>query len=176
MKKPSARTMLIGNPLMLLIVVGFGVFAIFRWTQESNLWPFAVGSLFLIGAVFKANDEVNEYTAWKRAWDAMGAAAPTRRASVWRPLAGAGIIVGGALYLAAHPEQPGYTLALGWLVFGGGLAALVGFVLWLRRRPKRSPKRPADMVVAISVTKPVLPVPTMKDSYSALPEHCWRVL
>lgn len=43
-----------------------------------------------------------------------------------------------------------------------------------KERPHRTANR--HDLVGIAVTRPIIPVPSLTDAYSALPSHCWDVL
>ncbi len=173
MNKPPFKTMVLGNPVVGLTIYGLGAFALYQWTQNGDAWPLGVGALYAMSAASRAGEQADAYRTWKRAWDAMGEAPPARpyRTAAWRALLGMAIVGGIGLYLAAHPDRPGYPFALAWLILGCVVMALVAMIRALMRRPKRAAKAKVD-VVAIAVTRPLLPVPDMRRSYAALPEHC----
>ena len=77
------------------------------------------------------------------------------------------------LYLAAHAGNPADALALVWLIITG---IIVGAVALWRRRARRAPKATAEAAVGVCISQPLMPVPTLRDAYQALPDHAKRVL
>jgi hypothetical protein len=156
----------------------------YAWYMNPDAWPLGMAGLMVMGWTAEANAAVARYAAWKREWDGMGPGGARPRASDrpgFKVAALALVVVGLAVFLAAHPDQPGYVLAFNWLM-GGGTCLLVG---WLAVRRFRSTARPIwarkarvheTDAVSLCVRSPVIRVPDLKGAYAALPAHCWRAL
>lgn len=139
------------------------------------LWPFSV--------VGRANKKRDDYRRWKRAWDGMAqpagrntpaASAPQpRRPSQWRPWLGGILLAAVGLFCFANADDPLDRLALAWLVVAVAIAGL-GSLIWRIIRPAIGPRN--RDTVRVCVTGPLLPVPSLKHAYLALPDHAKQVL
>ncbi len=177
MRAPKPSVAFFGHPAIAgpLVLGGLGLLVMFLTQGEGGFLlavPVAVGLAWLA----KAMEKVSAYRAWRKAWDAMGEP-PVRRRWPWKPLCGVlfvTLVFGHAL---AHPERPDATAAAGMVVVALGLgivAVLLRSLVRLFRRPRRRVAKNDPMVTICA--RPIFPVPSLRDAYIALPEHCWQVL
>lgn len=183
MKKPPIRTRLLGHPLAVLLALVIGGLGLYGWWFDHDQWLPGVFGFLLIGAALKASEEVRQYKALERAWDVAGGGGTVRRRAL---LSDPSTRIGGLIalviilfvYLVENRHEPGYDLALGWLVIGSA-AAVIGGGLWALVRRLRRPRRRAggDWEYAqILVQRPLMPVPDLRSAYENLPPHCQRLL
>lgn len=179
MNPPPLKIRLLGHPLVSLPVYGLGGFFLYQWTQDSSLWPVALGSMVAVSATIHAGEQASAYRNWKRAWEAMGdGPLPTGRGRrVVHFLVGVAMIAALLLFLLSYSDQSEYRLALGWMVLVGGLGFVAMLIarLWRWRR-SRPVKRAKSQTVTLAIARPILAVPDMGHCYRALPEHCHRLL
>lgn len=173
MTPPSLKTRALGSALVVLPMAGITLWSVWQLFLNHEVWPMTALIAVLMGGVMRANEQVARYKAWKHAWDGM-APAPTSRTR--RPKTGLAIalvlLVAG--YLGLTFDQPGHTMALGWMAAIVILAGIVATIRAIRARPARTPI--ATPLVAIVIRQPLLSVPDLTAAYKALPTHCWQVL
>ena len=144
----------------------------------ADWWPVALLMLYPASVVVRANTARTDYLNWRKAWESMGEPAepaprsghaPARR----RPWLGGLMLAGIGLFLLANASDPLYRIALAWLVAAVAIAGLAGLI-W---RPKAA-RRHRDKTVAVTVCVgvPLMPVPSLRQAYRAVPEHCLTVL
>ncbi|MBV8686892.1 MAG: hypothetical protein JOZ90_10970 [Alphaproteobacteria bacterium] len=181
MKRPEGLTGFIGQPVVTLVLVAAGAFALYQ-VAVSGAWVLALVVLVALGGVAKANREVTAYRQWKQEWDAMAPspeAAPREAGGKAGRVALLLIVIGlMALYLAANLDQPGFGFALAWLVGGGVVVLAVALVRRGRSAgaEARASSPSAVAPVTICVQRPLLPVPDLTRAYGALPDHCCKLL
>jgi hypothetical protein len=175
MRQPPLQTRILASaPVNLSAWASALFFGYHFWNGEPVFWALVITVSLLLN-VMRADEQVQAYRTWKRAWDAMGDdPLPSGRGGrVGRTLVGLTLIAAFVWYLASQTGRPGYDLALGWLVLGG-VAMLVVAILAKWRKVRRA--RPIKATVVTVVVKgPVLRVPTLAEAYRALPEHCMRI-
>jgi hypothetical protein len=183
MKKPGGLSGFAGQPAVTLAVVGVGLVALYQVYLNHDAWPLGLVAIAIMGWVTKAHEEVRAYRQWKQAWDGMapegprsGSGGPIRA----RLVGGMVVVALVAIYLAANLDQPGFGFALSWLVGGGFLVLVVVLLRGLVRglAGSHSPRKGSAVVepVTVCVFRPLIPVPDLTSAYSALPEHCRKLL
>ncbi len=91
-----------------------------------------------------------------------------------KPWLGCGMLGALGLFFAANANDPVYGAALAWLMIA---IVITGLVALLRGRGRSSPSRhPASGTVSICVGGPLMPVPSLKQAYLSMPDHCRVVL
>lgn len=173
MNPPSPMVRFVGHPVVTggVVLAAAPLLLACLHGGSDGLVPGIIILAFL-GRLTKANAQVTEYRAWKRAWDGMAERAPPRRLP-WRGLARAIVAVLGVGFAAAYVDDPSVQFAIALI----GLALL----LWLTRAAwrrglqglRRAPLGADSNVVAIAIRAPLLPVPTMHQAYATVPEHLW---
>jgi O-antigen/teichoic acid export membrane protein len=174
MNRPPLKTRIAGHALVVGPLSLLAVWSVYALSQDTNRWPMTVLAVMLAGWSLNANEVMARYKAWQRAWNSMAPARPRSVAIPWRKLGAVVAIALPILYLGAHPERPGYSMALGGLIIG-----LLGLLLarlwqWVRHRKGRA--RQGDELVRVTVRRPLLPVPSLAQAYAALPDYCQHVL
>ena len=91
-----------------------------------------------------------------------------------KPWLGAGMLAALGLVFLAHADDPTYRVALVWLTIAVGIAGVVA--LLQRRAPVAKSRTGKASPVTVCVDRPLLPVPTLKHAYLAMPDHCRVVL
>ena len=176
MKRPSFLAYLLGNPISFLVLVGNGGYFIYEWWigRMGDVAP--VLGVFIIGTAFGCMREVEDYSAWKMTWDAMGGVSPGMK---WRwlnwpiSLGIWGLIGFGISRL--DPHLPITTIAITCY----GIATLVlGFKvlrrLWRRIRPRRQrPRKEVPVAIALKLPKRS---PGPKEFYKGIPAYCARLV
>lgn len=175
MREPPLRVRILGHPIVMVPVMGMGLFTLYQWTQHPDAGPLAIAAIAVMALVGKASERRKEFVRWRRAWNAMAEAEPVSRGPLLGKLAIAIIVPAGFL---AH-ESGALNGLVGPLASLGvlGLAILAGAMivrLWRRYRHRAHPASRSDTVSVCA--RPVMAVPSMTDAYSALPAHCWHVL
>jgi hypothetical protein len=181
MNRPGTSTMIAGHPVVCTPILLGTMGACYGCYQNSSLWPIALVMLFLLNGVVGASGARAKYLNWQREWNAMNGAPPTSEQSGRRTLpkwVGWIALILTVLYLLANGSDPTCRLALGWITVctvGCGIAAWA-----MRGRAKHATGKVAPAAksqpVTICVTAPLLPVPTLKNAYSAMPPYCRKVL
>lgn len=180
MREPPIRVRLIGNALVALPIYGLSGLALYGWSQEPGAFIMGIPAIFCAVWTFNAQKTMREYKAWHRAWEAM-AEPKARRPVMPRLVAGlVAALVIGAFVLTENGRGTEVASALaGVLVLGTALAVAVAVWALMKRLRMRERKRavtdPRDCVTVV-VTRPIVPVPDLKDAYRALPEHCWQAI
>lgn len=172
MKQPSPATYMLASPPAVIGAWGTLGWLIYQWTQNGDVWPLVVIAACLVPTVMKADASVQAYTRWKREWDGLDSVAP-RRTVPNRHVIGVAVTIGAILLLTGLPTPVQHAAAL--IGTGAGLIALGASVL---RRARAALHRRSDAkapVVTICVRQPVFAVPTLRDAYHALPDHCLRM-
>ena len=174
------RDMLLGHPIIVVPMMLATVAAFRAGFQDTSWWLLAVFMLWPAGAVARASTRRTEYFQWKQAWDGM--TEPTRQKpsrpatpARWRrPWLGGLMLAAIWLFCLANADDPLDRLALVWLTV---VSIVIGIAL-LIRRVRRTPRGSTakGQSVAVCVSGPLLPVPSLKNAYRALPEHCLIVL
>lgn len=185
MREPPARVRFIGHPLVSTPIMGLCGFAIYAWSQNPGAMIVGVGGIVGLMWTMRAQNTMNQYRRWKRAWDSMGEpAAPRQVGPLLGKLAVAALVVGGFALAGSGAMPSGGGAALGGLVLiGAVVAGIVGLAMLGRRLggatslPTRRRKN-ADQtkLVRIAQSKPILPAPDLKAAYDALPAHSWQVI
>lgn len=175
MRPPRLQTRILASgPVYVSAWASALFFGYHFWNGEPVFWALVITVSFLLN-VMRADEQVQAYRTWKRAWDAMGDGPllSQRGGRVGRAVVGLALVAALIVYLSSHTDRPGYDLALGWLVLGG-IAMLVVAILAKWRKVRRA--RPIKTTVVTVVVKgPALRVPTLAEAYRALPEHCMRI-
>lgn len=176
MREPPLRVRILGHPIVMVPVMGMGLFILYGWSQNPDLAILAIAAMGAMALVGKASERRMEFVRWRRAWDSMADdAGPVRQGPLLAKLAIAIIVPVGFM---AHEAGALDGLAGPAMAFGFLAAMLfVGTMLvrWLWRRLRRA--RPASQGDLVSVcAKPVMAVPSMTEAYNRLPAHCWHVL
>lgn len=174
MRVPPLRIRILGHPIVMIPVMGMGLFTVYQWTQHPELWVLGIAAIAAMALVGKASERRMEFVRWRQAWDSMADTEPAARGPMLAKLAIALIVPAGFMAHAsgALDGLAGPLASLGLL----GLAVLAGTMIvrrWRSRRPARAASR-SDVVSVCA--RPVIAVPSMTDAYSALPAHCWHVL
>ena len=176
MREPALRIRILGHPIVMVPVMGMGLFILYQWTQNPDLAFLAIVAFAAMALVGKASERQMEFVRWRKAWNAMADdAEPARQGPMLAKLAIATIVPAGFI---AH--EAGALDGLAGPATGIGLIAAILFAatMLLRRwRESRHRKAPASRSDVVSVcAKSVMAVPSMTDAYSRLPVHCWHVL
>lgn len=179
MKEPPIRVRLIGNPLVAIPIYGLSGLALYGWSQEPGAFIIGIPAIFCAVWTFNAQKIVGRYRDWHRAWEAM-AEPEARRPVMPRLVAGliAALVIGAFVLSESGMGQEVASALAGVLVLGTALAAIT-VALWALMKRLRSRSRGVTDrrdCVAVVVTRPILPVPDLKDAYKALPEHCWQAI
>jgi len=182
MNRPPLATYLIGNPLVAATtVIVFGI-TLYRWWHGQLSGGVAFILFILTCSAMQANQRLNDYRDWKRAWDQLDG--QHRRSGMLQKPAvkaivaiGLMLLVGG--YLFAHQQDPARRIAFGWFVIVSLAGIAYGLFRLIRRairavRRRRAKQKP--QAVAICIAKPVLPLPTLARAYQSLPDHCAPLL
>jgi hypothetical protein len=172
--RPPLKTRIAGHALVVVPLNLAALCAAYGWLALNQPWPIMVVIGALAGWCVRANEVMTKYKAWKRAWDGLAPSAPRTAWVPWRKAAAIAAVMGVILYCFAHSDQPAYALALGWLVIGAAIIAIVGLCRRLRRR---TAKRSAGTDLAtVAIRRPLLPVPSLEAAYQALPAHCKQLM
>ncbi len=169
MKRPSARTMFLGHPMVSLPLTLGGLGGLYAGYQAgSNATPFALLSIVVLAAVGKATADATAFRNWQREWDAMSGEAPppSKLKGCFGTVLAACLVLRGLALAAANPSTTGNLL----VTVGGPLVALIAVCLWLRSRRHRSAHSQKEVPVEV-VAKPSKPAPTLDAAYADLPEH-----
>lgn len=179
MRPPSSSVALFGHPIVAGPLMLTGVSAIGLLLAQGQAGGFILAAPIAVGLarLAKAMEAVSAFRAWKREWDSMDDAPPRRHGS-WKLIVATLFTVLVIAQMAMHPDHTG--VQAGAVFIGLGLLlALAAFMvrgvhrLWGKRpRTKASPNAGVVTICA----RPVLPVPSLRDAYSALPDYCWQVL
>jgi hypothetical protein len=176
MREPSTQTRLLASPPVFYGAWGLALWLGYQWTLDTGIWPLFLMLAFPMAGIMNAEREVKAYKRWKREWDAMAGAPP--RPKQW-PLV-VGVIIGIPILigLANVGQHQGTQAVIGVLMVTLGPLLLLALLLKLWGRVLRTFRRRADKVqpVAICISRPLLPVPTLRDAYHSLPAHCALVL
>jgi hypothetical protein len=172
MREPSLRARVLASPPVFYPSWALALWLGYEWTQHGDAWPLIVGAAAWLLAVMKAEEQVRAYKAWKREWDAVAGVVSPKR---WPVILGAILGIPIFLFLAAIGQQSGTQAVIGVLMITVGALALLGLLAKLLGCVRR---RSLDRVepVTVCVTRPLIPVPTLRDALHSLPEHCLRVL
>ena len=179
MREPPIRVRLIGNPLVAIPIYGLSGLALYGWSQEPSAFIIGIPAIFCAVWTFNAQKIMGRYRDWHRAWEAMAEPKP-RRPVMPRLVAGliAALVIGAFVLSESGMGQEVASALAGVLVLGTALAA-IAVALWALMKRLRSRTRGVTDrrdCVAVVVTRPILPVPDLKDAYNALPEHCWQAI
>lgn len=172
MKPPGPAAYMLASPPIVLGAWGLLGWLIYQLTQNGDVWPLVAIAACLIPPVMKADASVQAYKRWKREWDGLDGA-PPRRIAPNRHVAGVTIAIVAILMLIGLPASVQHAAAL-----TGTLSGLIILsVLGLRRAATVFHHRSnaKAQVVTICVRQPIFPVPTLRDAYHALPDHCLRM-
>ena len=175
MRVPPLRVRILGHPIVMVPVMGMGLFILWQWTQHPELGVLGIVAVVAMALVGKASERRMEFVRWRQAWDSMADVEPAPRGPLLAKLAIAFIVPAGvfAVESGALDGVAGPLAGLGLL--GLAILAATMIVRWWRNCPRHA--RAASRSDAASVcARPVIAVPTMTDAYSALPAHCWQVL
>lgn len=176
MREPPAQTKLLASAPVFFGAWGMALWTAYQWTQHPAAWPLVLITGAGVAAVMKADAQVRAYRHWKAEWDAM-AGAPPRRAP-WLMLLGMALGVPFTVMLFGIGQQSGSQAVLGVLLLILGPLLLLGLLqrLWraLRRRSRTRSARAKP--VAVCVRRPLLPVPSLRAAYQALPPYCHDLL
>jgi len=183
MREPPARVRFIGHPLVSVPIMGLCAFAIYAWVQNPGAFVVGIGAIIGLMWTAKAQSTMNQYRRWHKAWDSM---AEPKAASAGSPMprivAGliAVLVVGGFAASESGAASGSGPALVGILGMGGILAAIVVAIRALAKRPRsgKAERAATDRrdPVKVIVTRPILPVPNLKDAYAALPAHCWQAI
>jgi hypothetical protein len=177
MKRPSLATFLFGNLASCFAILIIGGFLIYEWWIGQVHVLVAVGALSAILNAAAANDRLNKYNHWKRAWDGMSGEPRRNRGRVLRGFAG---IVGWAIFAALATQldrrDPANQVAIGLFALGSAGLILIGLRrVWKRAIPgQRRPRRIKDVPVTISLPVP-RDSPDRRQIYQGLPDYCARL-
>ena len=178
MREPPLSVRALGHPLV-TVPVGLGGIAFLYacWQMGGDAALPAIITLMVLAWVGKANDHMNGYRAWKRAWDGMAQPRAGRSSTGWwrKPL-GMIVIALVVVYLAANDQQPEYRLALGWMMLVASVAVVIG--LWRVVRGKMSAprdRRSKNHVVTICA-RPMTKAPPLVAAYQAMPDYCHQLM
>jgi hypothetical protein len=155
--------------------------SLYELSQNDDAWPLLLIAGGVIAAVMKADQQVRAYKVWKREWDAMSGAPASRARTGPRPvLLILGILLALPLLslLTYAGQHGGSQAATGiFLLFGVPVAVLAGLVqLWRRVRRGRAKRVAQVEPVTVSVTRPILPVPSLREATLGLPDHCRAIM
>lgn len=182
MREPPARVQFIGQPLVSTPIMGLCGFAIYAWSQNPQAIIVGIGAIIGLIWTGKAQNTMNQYRRWKKAWDGMAEPAAPKPAGPMLGKAIIALLVVGGFALAAGGGMPAGGGAVEGLVMIG--AVIAGTVLLARRalsggrtgRAAKAKATTATVPVRVAVTRPVLAVPDLKGAYDALPAHSWRAI
>lgn len=181
MREPPARVRFVGHPLVSLPIMGVCGFCLYAWSQNPGAIVVGVGAAICLAWTVRARTVMSQYRAWHRAWNSM--AEPRAPRSLMPRLVTALIAVAVIGGFAAAESGVGSDTgpALAGLAVIGGFTAAVAVAIWAlakRLRSGRASRARTDRrdCVTVMVTRPILPVPELKDAYSALPRHCWQAI
>ncbi|WBY08943.1 hypothetical protein PIB19_05970 [Sphingomonas sp. 7/4-4] len=186
MREPPTRVRFIGHPLVSAPIMGLCGFAIYAWVQHPGAIVVGVGAIIGLMWTVKAQNTMNQYRRWQKAWDSMGEP-KAARSPMPRLVAAliAVLVVGGFAIAESGTMQAGSGAALGGVVVVGGiLAAIVAGIMALVKRAggAKSPRArtrkatPQTEPVRVAVTRPAMPVPDLKSAYGILPAHSWDAI
>lgn len=182
MRRPPPRVMLLGHPVVMVPVMGVGLFCLFHWTQDAEFTFPAIMALVAMGFVGRANQHRMEFMRWKQAWDSMADGDPgSRRGPLLAKLAIAAIVPAG-FALIENGAFDHADKALGWGVLAILVAGCWAMVVRARRYLTGGVRsdgraRSASRSDAVSIcARSSMRVPSIEDAYRALPAYCWRVL
>lgn len=175
MRTPSAKTRMLGHPLVVYPTIGFFLGSGYMWLVQPDTWPMAVAAFILGGPVMRAYEHREAWLVKRRAWNAMAGHAPPRRGRFVKPLTGFMALVAVGLYAVATLDHTDTQTAIG--LSAVGIVAAIAFFL-LRGLYRRIEHRRAirDDLVTVCVRKPRLRVPTVRQAYAALPDHCRLIM
>lgn len=171
MKPPSFKDSVLGHPLVALPIMAAGGLALYGCYLDHSLWPVGLIALYAMNVTLTANAARMKFLAWKSAWDAMGDAPASAGHGLGGKLFAVMVLGSMMAYMAAHSDVANYRLGLVLMVAVGLIGGII--LLFKRRREQQasSPAGPAAPV-SICVNTPILPVPSLAQAFSALPEHC----
>ena len=176
---PPREALFIGHPIIALPVCLATAAAFFGGFDDHSWWIAAFLLIWPCLAVGRANAKRTEYFQWKQAWDGMSE--PTRQKpprpatpARWRrPWLGGLMLAAIWLFCLANADDPLDRLALVWLTVAG---IIIGIALLSRRMKTTLRGNVKGQSVAVCLSGPLLPVPSLKNAYRALPDHCRTVL
>jgi len=180
MSPPSLKVVLLGHPLGVLLAMGVAAWLGWHCYLNANNGTvfMALVGLGLVLHAMRAFDHRRRYRIWRRDCMAMAGITP-------EPMIGPQMrrALGVALVIALWAGAIAQSMVPSSLLTGG-LIALVGLLVLLlltklgmlasrllrRERPVR--QRP----VTIAVKRPMMPVPSLRQAYRALPDYAKQVL
>lgn len=172
MREPAIQTRILASPPVFYGSWGLAVWLLYQWSLDDGIWPLIIGFGLFLAKVMKAEEEWRSYVRWRAEWDSMSGVVHPRR---WpqRLRFALGIIY--ILFLTAIGQREGAQAVIGVLMITLGPVALIALLvkLWRRYRGRR---RDRMEPVRVCIRGPVLPVPTLRDAYLGLPDHCRQVL
>lgn len=175
MREPPFRVRVLGHPVVMVPVMGMGVFILYQWTQHPDIVLLGFAAIAAMALVAKASERRMEFVRWRRAWDSMADSEPASQRPMLAKLA-IGVIVPAGFLAHESGALKGLTGPATTLTVLA--AALVAGTMLVRRwRSSSRRARPASASDVVSVcARSVIAVPSITDAYSALPAHCWHVL
>ncbi|HEV7232912.1 MAG TPA: hypothetical protein VGN36_01605, partial [Sphingorhabdus sp.] len=155
MREPPLRVRILGHPIVMIPVMGMGLFILYQWTQAPENGVLAIAALGTMVLVGKASERRMEFVRWRKAWNAMtDHAEPAPQGPMLAKLAIAVIVPAGFM---AH--EAGALDVLSGPATGFGLIAVAlfaGTMMVRRWRRSRASARPASQGDVVSVcAKPV---------------------
>lgn len=175
MREPSPRTRFLASPPVFFGAWGLSLWLGYQWMLDNSVWPVLAVLALPMAAIMEAEREVKAYKLWKREWDAMsGVTVPTR----WPQRLGVVLGLCLAALLFQLGEQSGRQAVIGALVVMILLMMLAMLLVGMRRIWRTLRRRRDSFIhpVTACVRQPFLPVPTLRDAYRDLPDHCALVL
>lgn len=176
MREPELRARFLASPPIFFGSWALALWMGYQWTQHHEAWPLLIPVGLLLAAVMKADEQMRAYKNFKREWDAMAGVPPPRKN--WPHFLG--IILGLILLavLGGVAQEGGSQAVIGVLIL---LAAPLLFFavlarLWRWFRHRRRAKSAQVEPVTVCVTRPLMPVPSLRDAYHGLPDHCHMLM
>lgn len=176
MREPELRARFLASTPLFFGTWALALWMGYHWSQTPDAWPLLIPVGMLLAAVMKADEQVRVYKNWKREWDAMAGIAPPR--SHWPHLVG---MVLGLILLAllgGVAQQGGSQAVIGLLMLMAASLLLLAVLarLWRCFRHRRRVRAARVQPVAVCVTRPLKPVPSLRDAYRGLPDHCRTIM
>jgi hypothetical protein len=181
MRPPSLKTLILGNPVSVLLSVGVAAYLCWLcYLNATNGTVFmALVSLWLSTRSLAAFDLCRRYRAWRRDCMAVAGIATTKSTiPLWlRRTIGVGVFSGMYVWLSQQSDQ-----VYQWAALGPGLAASILAlqpVIWLLKRLPRALRRKSAEYsgpVLVVVPGPIQMVPPLGDTYRLVPDYCRQVM